>query len=232
MKNDLQKMNILGDVEHLTETTYNIFSDEEETKFEREDEPSLIAGFDIDTDGNIVRQTITMPQSQDTMTTEYIYENGLKTEEVWYNPNGNSDRTLVEYDENQLPVREITTRNGIEIVKTSLFYDEKKQLSEMATIYTNGVHARRLFSYDARGNKVEERNIEKSEFTSEERTVYTYDEHNEVVESTDYDTEGNILMTTQFQYADYDERGNWTSKTELMDEVPIRTIIRSLQYRS
>ena len=70
MKNDLQKMNILGDVEHLTETTYNIFSDEEETKFEREDEPSLIAGFDIDTDGNIVRQTITMPQSQDTMTTE------------------------------------------------------------------------------------------------------------------------------------------------------------------
>ena len=52
-----------------------------------------------------------------------------------------------------------------------------------------------------------------------------------MTESIDYDTEGNVLMSTQFQYADYDEHGNWTSKTELMDEVPIRTIIRTLQYR-
>lgn len=231
MKNDLQKMNISGDVEHFTETTYNIFSDEEETKFEREEEPSLTAEFDINTDGNISKQTIIVP-SGDYMTTYYVYENGLKTEELTQNPNGRSEQTIVEYDENQLPVRETVKRNGNDIAQTTFLYDDKQQLVEIATLFTNGVHSRHLFTYDESGNKVEEKNIEKSEFTSEERTVYTYDEHNEVVESIDYDPEGNTLMTTQFQYSDYDSHGNWTSKTELMDEIPIRTIVRSIQYRS
>ena len=230
MKNDLQKMNIAGDVERFTENTYNIFSDEEETKFEREDEPSLSAEFEINEYGNIAKQTITVP-SGDFITTEYVYEFGLKTEEITENPGGRSEHTFVEYDENQLPISETVKRNGDDIAKTTFFHDDKKQLTEIATLYTNGVHVRHYFTYDERGNKVEEKTIEKSEFTSEERTVYTYNEHNEVTESIDYDTEGNVLMSTQFQYADYDEHGNWTSKTELMDEVPIRTIIRTLQYR-
>ena len=230
MKNDLQKMNIAGEVEHFTETTYNIFSDEEETTFEREEDPSLTAEFDINAYGNITKQTIIVP-SGDFITTEYVYESGLKTEEITQNPEGRSEHTFVEYDENQLPISETTKRNGNDIAKTTFFHDGKKQLTEIATLYTNGVHVRRYFTYDENGNKVEEKTIEKSEFTSEERTVYAYDEHNEVVESTDYDAEGNIQMTTQYRYSDYDEHGNWTSKTELMDEVPIRTIIRSLQYR-
>ena len=69
MKNDLRKMNIAGDVEHFTETTYNIFSDEEETTFEREEEPSLTAEFDINAYGNITKQTIIVP-SGDFITTE------------------------------------------------------------------------------------------------------------------------------------------------------------------
>lgn len=231
MKNDLQKMNIAGDVEHFTETTYNIFSDEEETTFEREEEPSLTAEFDINAYGNITKQTIIVP-SGDFITTEYVYEFGIKTEEITQSPEGRSEHTFVEYDENQLPISETTKRNGNDIAKTTFFHNDKKQLTEIATLYTNGVHVRRYFTYDEHGNKVEEKTIEKSEFTSEERTVYAYDEHNEVVESTDYDAEGNTQMTTQYRYSDYDGHGNWTSKTELMDEVPIRTIIRSLQYRS
>ena len=230
MKNDLQKMNIADDVERFTENTYNIFSDEEETKFERDEDPSLTAEFEINDCGNIAKQTIIVP-SGDYITTEYVYEFGVKTEEITQNPEGRSEHTFVEYDEHQLPISEATKRDGNDIAKTTFFHNEKKQLSEIATLYTNGVHVRRYFTYDEHGNKVEEKTIEKSEFTSEERTVYTYNERNEVIESIDYDTDNNILMSTQFQYSDYDDHGNWTSKTELMDEVPIRTIIRTLQYR-
>ena len=231
MKNELQKMNIAGVVESFTETTYSIFSDEDETIFEREDEPSLFADFIINTQGNIERQNITMPQSGDAITTDYIYENCLKIEEEWHYPDGRIDKTVFQYDENDLPVIEISTRNGQEIVKTSHFYNENSQLVETATLYTNGTHVRRFFKYDDRGNKVEEREIEKTEFTSEERTVYTYDDNNEIVENIDYDAEGNVLMTTRYKYADYDEHGNWTTKTELMDDVPIRVVVRSFQYR-
>ena len=232
MKNDLQKMNILGDVESITETTYNIFSDEEETKFERDEDPSLIAVLTIDNTGNILEQKITLPQSHDSMSTSYVYENELKTKEISIDANGREEHTTLEYDENLLLVSETTKRNGNDMARTTYLYNEQSQLTEIATLYTNGVHVRRMLTYDTNGNKVEERMIEKSEFTSEERTSYTYNEHGEVTETTDYDTEGNILITTQYQYADYDEHGNWTSKTELMDDVPIRTIIRSLQYRN
>ncbi len=81
MKNDLQKMNLAGDVVKITETTYNIFSDEDETKFERDEEPSLVAEIIFTADGNIESQRIAMPQSGDEIATDYIYENGLKTEE-------------------------------------------------------------------------------------------------------------------------------------------------------
>lgn len=230
MKNDLLKMNIAGDVERFTETTYNIFSDEEETKFERDEDPSLTAEFEINDCGNIAKQTIIVP-SGDFITTEYVYEFGVKTEEITQNPEGRSEHTFVEYDENQLPISEATKRDGNDIAKTTFFHNEKKQLSEIATLYTNGVHVRHYFTYDEHGNKVEEKTIEKSEFTSEERTIYTYNERNDVIESIDYDTEGNVLMSTQFHYENYDEHGNWTSKTELMDEVPIRTIVRTIKYR-
>lgn len=232
MKNDLQKMNLAGDVAKITETTYNIFSDEDETKFERDGEPSLVAEIIFTADGNIESQRIAMPQSGDEIATDYIYENGLKTEERSSLPDGRREQTLVEYAENQLPVSETTKRNGVDIVKTTFIYNDDGQLVEIASLYTNGTHVQRFITYNEQGNKQEERTVEKSEFTSEERTVYSYNEHNEVVESTDYDYEGNVVISNQYEYTDLDAHGNWTAKIELMDHVPIRTIVRTIQYRS
>lgn len=232
MKNDLQKMNLAGDVEKITETTYNIFSDEDETKFERDEEPSLVAEIVFTNDGNIESQRIAMPQSGDEITTDYIYENGLKTEERSSLPDGRLEQTVVEYAENQLPVSETTKRNGVDMVKTTFIYNDDDRLAEIASLYTNGTHVQRFITYNEQGNKQEERTVEKSEFTSEERTVYAYNEHNELVESTYYDYEGNVVITNQYEYTDFDALGNWTAKTELMDHVPIRTIERTIQYRS
>ena len=231
MENDLQKMNISGEVHSFTETTYNIFSDEDETTFEIDEEPSLVADFQINNFGNIELQKITIPGNTGSIETEYVYnEKGLKTEEIWHNPDGKTERSLTEYDENDLAVREQNYRDEEEFMKSNFFYNENLQLVEIDSFYANGIQAKQLFKYDEKGRKVEEIVQTKVEFTTEEKTTYTYNDNGEVVESTSYEPDGSVQMTTQYTY-EYDVRGNWISKTELMDELPMRKVVRTLNYR-
>lgn len=231
MKNDLQKMNINGDVDFFTETTYNIFSDEEETSFEIDEEPSLIAEFQINGFGNIDSQKIIIPGNSGAIETEYAYNgDNLKIEEIWHNPDGKTEKAVSEYDENGLAVREVSFRDGVEMLRSSLFYDENSQLVEIDSIYTNGIRSKQIFRYDGNGRKTEEIVQTKVEFTSEERTTYAYNENGDVAESTAYEPDGSVQMTTQYKY-EYDIKGNWISKIEMLDEMPIRKVVRELRYR-
>lgn len=231
MKNDLQKMNINGDVDFFTETTYNIFSDEEETSFEIDEEPSLIAEFQINGFGNIDSQKIIIPGNSGAIETEYAYNgDNLKIEEIWHNPDGKTEKAVSEYDENGLAVREVSFRDGVEMLRSSLFYDENSQLVEIDSIYTNGIRSKQIFRYDGNGRKTEEIVQTKVEFTSEEKTTYAYNDRGDVAESTAYEPDGSVQMTTQYKY-EYDIKGNWISKIEMLDEMPIRKVVRELRYR-
>lgn len=231
MKNDLQKMNICGEVDFFTETTYNIFSNEEETDFETDEEPSLIAEFNVNAYGNIAGQKIIIPGNSGAIETEYVYnDDNLKTEEIWHNPDGRVEKAVSEYDENGLVVREVSFRDGTEIVKSNFFYDEKLQLAEIDSIYTNGIRSKQIFKYDEAGRKTEELVQTKVEFTSEEKTTYAYNDRGDVAESTAYEPDGSVQMTTQYSY-EYDHNGNWVSKIEMMDEMPMRKVVRELRYR-
>ncbi len=234
-KNDIERLNLNGAIKSITETSYDIVSDEEETIFTQEESPSLITEILFNEQGNICEQHISMPENKNN-SSKLVYkynENNIKEEECWYNSDGSLyTKTICEHDENEFIITESVYYQGMLSTKWESFYDEVGNTIEYTGFHANGSNTQRELKYDDRGNKIEETWHTKDEFTSTERWTYTYDENDNMTKQIAYEQDGSVQMITTYRYSNYDSNGNWTKQEEFMDDIPIKTTIRTIQYLS
>jgi len=141
----------------------------------------------------------------------YLFnEYGYMTESVYFKSDSGQDaKTTCKYDEKGKIIEKVTTNNADDLLsKTTLKYDEKGNLIETAYLDNTGdLIYKETLKYDEKGNAIE-RDGNRSDDSPGEISLY-YDEEEGKFKRNHFRPTGNQNTKSTFQY---DEKGNQVSE--------------------
>lgn len=157
-----------------------------------------------------------------------------------YSPDGYKEIT----SENEVVVKEIeftTDSSGKVLSEKEIAFHQGNQITERFHTYKNDQLIQSkvtygkdghiiTYKYDAKGQLIEDVIVDlKNKPISKKRR--RFDENNNIVEENLYDMNGRLKTNNRILY-EYDEKGNWTKRTQYANqhEEPISNTIRTIRY--
>jgi hypothetical protein len=138
------------------------------------------------------------------------------------------DGSLLSEDTFKYDARGNRIEENYSLSKLSNHYDHADNLIEQKCYDSNSnLSFKSLFKYDIRGNKIEEKRYDPDGSLIFEST-FKYDNRGNQIEEKRNESDGGFQLET-YTYI-YDERGNWISKTDYVDQIAIFITERKIEY--
>jgi len=162
----------------------------------------LVAEWSFDRSGNILEQASYDSDGALAHRIQYVYDSGLLVETYNHGMRIVGDfTTSMRYNtENRLVFSESTRDNGELIVRTSYSYNDRGDMTELATeARVEKASKRVLMSYDDEG-RIVQTVVRDAEGKVSGRTLNSYDAGGNLLEQSSYTSEGTSISTTRNEY--------------------------------
>ncbi|MEZ5007828.1 MAG: hypothetical protein R2753_06700 [Chitinophagales bacterium] len=145
-----------------------------------------------------------------------IYESNKNTTKITIYDKSSNIIQCVEntYDENKNKKKTYAyLSNGDFSFKSRFDYDKKGNIAKSYSYYTKNFVGRiSKYKYDSNNNRTEFKVLD-ANGNQIERTVYVYDEFENMIESHSFNAENVLTMKSKYE-TEYDEKSNWTKMTK------------------
>ena len=236
-KNNLQEMNLKGNIKSVKEIYYD--GNEKFGEYVKEEWKYTIEYF-FNENGNITeRNSYYAPKNSIRDKTKYIYNNNNQIiEEYKYDSNGNLESTeKYKYDKKGNKIEKVTIEDNKITITEKYIYDSKENLIEIQSVIPDGIitYAEK-FIYNSDNLLTKKIEVFYNDDSSTSETICNYNEKGQIKEVNNqnsnsiaikYIYDNNGEQTKQINYHDdgtpsgdtfettikYDDKGNWINKS-------------------
>lgn len=209
--------------------TYNGKKLTEKKTFNNQDNPNDRITYLYDDKGNLKGENLYLGSEYVQVKNLYDYDGqNRKVAESRYSKDSPLYKTTFEYDGKNIVKKETTDAKGIVLNSEKSKYDKKGNLLERYT--TDNSDKSEVFDsykYNDKGN-VTSWTVTRNG-APEMQVLYKYDGHNNVTAVKSVNGKGQVIDNRAYAY-EYDDNGNWTKKTVVVNDKPFTVVERKITY--
>lgn len=153
-------------------------------------------------------------------------------EECSYNSNGNlSSKIIYTYDNKGKKKESNSYYESDGKLASSNKYDENGNDIEWSFYLSSGKLMNKVtYKFDDKGNKTEDNIVESLAIIAGGKTIYEYDNNNNMTGAKSYEPNGSLSGESHHDYKNYDVNGNWTMQITYYNEKLEEVIERTIEY--